>query len=280
MTSGRNAAISGAATPDRPYGTARRRRVAAGIGSTAARHRSDAGRHRLLDSTDIARQSAPIIHRAGGGQTTRWPAIPTVASTHRFGRADTQRRERGQRRAWLVALSTASRWRHTRRMSESRTAITASEHPVSTPDEPQRLKNAALAFGFWTLLALSYALSGGLSAISEGNPPNWSRALVWSLGNFWLWMALVPLIGWLGRRGAGDGWLRFCLVHVPAALGLALLQMLAHLVAFWYVSGPGRMPVHTCRNCRRCACSCSRTSCSIRSTRSPRWRWPTRCRRG
>jgi signal transduction histidine kinase len=130
-------------------------------------------------------------------------------------------------------------------MSESRTAIIANEHPVSTPAEPQRLKNRILAFGFWTLLALSYALSGGLSAISEGNPPNWSRALVWNLGNFWLWMALVPLIGWLGRRGAGDGWRRFCLVHVPAALGVALLQMLVHLLVFWYLSGPGRMPVHT-----------------------------------
>jgi len=109
----------------------------------------------------------------------------------------------------------------------------------------QRLKKPALAFGFWTLLALSYALSGGLSSISEGYPPGWARALTWNLSNFWLWMVLVPLVGWLGRQGAGGGWRRFCLVHLPAALAVALLQMLAHLVVFWYPSGSGHMPVHT-----------------------------------
>lgn len=107
------------------------------------------------------------------------------------------------------------------------------------------MRKWALAFGFWTLLALSYALSGGLSSISEGNPPGWLRALDWNLGNFWLWMLLVPLVAWLGRLGAGHGWRRFCLVHVPAALVVALAQMLAHLLAFWLLSGPGRMPVHT-----------------------------------
>lgn len=58
-------------------------------------------------------------------------------------------------------------------------------------------------------------------------------------------MALVPLVGWLGQQGAGQGWRRFCAVHVPAALVLALAQMLAHLVVFWNLCGPGRMPVHT-----------------------------------
>jgi len=120
----------------------------------------------------------------------------------------------------------------------------AREHRVTDHDTP-RTKTLALAFGFWTLLALSYALSSGLAAISEGYPPGWLRALSWNLGNFWLWMALVPLVGWLGRQGAGGGGRRFCLVHIPAALAVALLQMLAHLVVFWYLSGPGRMPVHT-----------------------------------
>lgn len=108
-----------------------------------------------------------------------------------------------------------------------------------------RLKTLALSFGFWTLLGLSYALSGGLSSISEGDPPNWLRNLVWNLGNFWLWMLLVPLVGWLGRRTAGRGWPRFFAVHVPAALALAVVQLLLHLVLFWTLCGPGRMPVHT-----------------------------------
>jgi sensor histidine kinase YesM len=106
-------------------------------------------------------------------------------------------------------------------------------------------KKHALAFVFWTGLALSYALSGGLSSISEGYPPNWLRALSWNLPNFWLWMALVPLVDWLGRRTAGHRWRRFLAVHVPASLGVALLQLLPHLVLFWNLSGPGRMEVHT-----------------------------------
>lgn len=106
-------------------------------------------------------------------------------------------------------------------------------------------KRLALGFGFWTLLALSYAFSSGLSSIGGGYPPNWLRALSWNLGNFWLWMALVPWIGWLGRHSAGGSWRRFFAVQVPASLGVALLQMLVHLVLFWYLSGPGRMQVHT-----------------------------------
>jgi signal transduction histidine kinase len=103
----------------------------------------------------------------------------------------------------------------------------------------------ALAFAFWTLLALSYTLSAGLSSISEGRPPGWGRALAWNLSNFWLWMALAPLVAWLGRQAAGAGWRRFCAVHVPAGLLVALAQMLVQLSLFWAVCGPGRMPVRT-----------------------------------
>lgn len=113
-----------------------------------------------------------------------------------------------------------------------------------TGHELTRPQKLALTFAFWTLLALSYALSGGLSSISEGQPPAWLRTLTWNLANFWLWMLLVPLVGWLARQGAG-GWRRFFMVHVPAALLLALTQMLMHLMAVWSLSGPGRMPVHT-----------------------------------
>jgi LytS/YehU family sensor histidine kinase len=102
----------------------------------------------------------------------------------------------------------------------------------------------ALVFAFWTLLALSYALSAGLSSISEGRSPEWFRALTWNLSNFWLWMALVPLIAWLGRQAAGAGWQRFCAVHVPASLLVALAQMFAQLSLFWVICGPGHMPAH------------------------------------
>ncbi|WP_225562044.1 histidine kinase [Rhodanobacter sp. DHB23] len=107
------------------------------------------------------------------------------------------------------------------------------------------MRGAVVAFGFWTLLALSYALSSGLSSIGEGNPPAWPRQLTWSLADYWLWMLLVPLVGWLGRQGATRGWRRFLAVHVPASLGVALAQLFAHLLLYWWLCGPGRMPVHT-----------------------------------
>lgn len=110
---------------------------------------------------------------------------------------------------------------------------------------PSRTRGLALAFGFWTLLALSYALSAGLSSISEGYPPTWPRQLTWNLVDFWLWMLLVPLVGWLGRQGATRDWRRFLAVHVPASLGVALAQLFTHLLLFWWLCGPGRMPVHT-----------------------------------
>lgn len=114
-----------------------------------------------------------------------------------------------------------------------------------TPTARALLQRLALAFTFWTLLALSYTLSSGLSSISEGHPPGWARALTWNLSNFWLWMALVPLVAWLGRRGTDGGWRRFCAVHVPAGLAVALVHMLVQLPLFWFLCGPGRMPVHT-----------------------------------
>ncbi|MGN2248478.1 sensor histidine kinase [Frateuria sp. GZRe14] len=118
--------------------------------------------------------------------------------------------------------------------------------PEDTLEIPPPARHAGLlAFGFWTLLALSYALSGGLSSISEGNDPDWTRALVWNAANFYPWMALVPLVGWLGRRSAGPGWNRFLALHIPAGLAIALAQTLLHLVVFWYACGPGRMPVAT-----------------------------------
>ncbi|MFC4763564.1 sensor histidine kinase [Dyella koreensis] len=108
-----------------------------------------------------------------------------------------------------------------------------------------RLGMPALMLGFWTLIALSYALSGGLSSISEGQVANWSRLLVWNFADFYLWMALVPLVAWLGRASAGRGWQRFAAVHVPASLLVALAQVLVHLTIYWTVCGPGRAPVST-----------------------------------
>jgi sensor histidine kinase YesM len=108
-----------------------------------------------------------------------------------------------------------------------------------------RRRSWLLGFGFWTLLALSYALSSGLSSLSEGHEAGWLRGLAWNLSDFWLWMLMVPLIGWLGRRSATLAWPRFLAVQISASLLLALLQMLLQLCVFWAICGPGRMPAHT-----------------------------------
>ena len=116
---------------------------------------------------------------------------------------------------------------------------------MSDSNRSSRLKSCTLAFAFWTVLALSYALSAGLSELAEGNPATWTRMVLWNLTNFWLWMLLVPVIARLGRLTAGCGWGRFCLVHVPASLATALGQTLARISLFWVLCGPRSPSVHT-----------------------------------
>jgi LytS/YehU family sensor histidine kinase len=69
--------------------------------------------------------------------------------------------------------------------------------------------------------------------------------VIWNLTNFWLWMLLVPAIGRLGRLTAGRGWGRFCLVHIPSSLALALGQTLARISVFWELCGSRQPAVHT-----------------------------------
>lgn len=116
---------------------------------------------------------------------------------------------------------------------------------MSASNRSSPLKSWALAFGFWTLLALSYALSAGLSELAEGNPATWTRMVIWNLTNFWLWMLLVPVIAWLGRLTAAAGWGRFWLIHVPASLGVAFGQTLLRISSFWTLCGPRQPSVHT-----------------------------------
>ncbi len=121
----------------------------------------------------------------------------------------------------------------------------ADEMPVSARTLPRRWVGPAAQLGLWTLLGASYTLSNGLSQISEGQAPHWWRIGVWNFADFYLWMLLVPLVGWLGRQAADGGWRRFAAVHVPAGLAVALAHLLVHLAIFWNLCGPGRAPVST-----------------------------------
>jgi two-component system, LytTR family, sensor kinase len=100
-----------------------------------------------------------------------------------------------------------------------------------------RLKTCSLAFAFWTLLAVSYAVSAVISSTSEGHPTSWLRSLSWYLLDFYLWMALTPLVSWLGRLGA-HGWHRFWMLHVPCSIVIASVQSAAMLSLYWWWFGP------------------------------------------
>ncbi|HJU26368.1 MAG TPA: histidine kinase, partial [Rhodanobacteraceae bacterium] len=107
----------------------------------------------------------------------------------------------------------------------------------------QRWRGLALAFGFWTLLALSFAVRMVVSAAAEGEALSWQRAFAWNLPNFYLWMLLTPLVGWLGRLTAGRGWPRFFALHVPAGAAIAFAQTTAMLAIYWPLRGPEAKPV-------------------------------------
>lgn len=101
-----------------------------------------------------------------------------------------------------------------------------------------RFKTWLLTFGFWTLLGASYALSAGLPQVYQHRPPRWVDQFTWYLISFWVWMLLVPLVAWLGRRTAARGWGRFFLVHIPAGLVVSLAQLLTLVSVFWLLRGP------------------------------------------
>lgn len=108
---------------------------------------------------------------------------------------------------------------------------------MSEPTRAHKLKVLSLAFGFWTVLALSYAVSSVLGGISEGHPVSWYRVLSWNLIDFYLWMALTPLVSWLGRAGA-HGWRRFWALHIPCSILVASLQSTVMLRLYFWWAGP------------------------------------------
>ena len=55
---------------------------------------------------------------------------------------------------------------------------------MSESARPQKWKVVSLAFGFWTMLALSYTVSTVVGGISEGQAVSWSRVLAWNLIDF------------------------------------------------------------------------------------------------
>jgi two-component system, LytTR family, sensor kinase len=145
---------------------------------------------------------------------------------------------------WCVAQEEKGEGTFTRRVIPAHCAIAATRGSVDTTGSevwvPRHTsspwtKRWALAFGFWTLLGVSYAISAGLSGMSGGGAVNWGRLFTWYLASFWLWMLLVPWIAWMGRQTVAKGWHRFCLVHVPASIAVSLAQVLVRVGVFWII---------------------------------------------
>ncbi|WP_430392033.1 sensor histidine kinase [Dyella sp. 20L07] len=137
----------------------------------------------------------------------------------------------------LQALSFIKHHAHTSPV-EGSTATNASEDNVFDQHLASRWKTWGWAFGFWTLLALSYTASAIISSRSEGEALAWSRPLTWNFANYYLWMLLTPWVAWLGRETSGRGWRRFWAVHVPSSLLLAGIQVSVLLLIYWQLCGP------------------------------------------
>jgi sensor histidine kinase YesM len=59
---------------------------------------------------------------------------------------------------------------------------------------------AALILGVWTLMGLLRATQVSLGYEMMGHVPSWWRLAIWQLLVFYVWVALTPVILWLGRR--------------------------------------------------------------------------------
>src|SRR5215467_230649 len=74
----------------------------------------------------------------------------------------------------------------------------------------------ALILGVWTLMALLRATQVSLGYEMMGHVPSWWRLVIWQLLVFYVWIALTPVIVWLGRRVKLERshWLRSLSLHL------------------------------------------------------------------
>jgi two-component system, LytTR family, sensor kinase len=82
-------------------------------------------------------------------------------------------------------------------------------------------------FGFWTVIGLSFASQFYLSSPKFGNAISWGQAVIWALGDWYVWAILSLPIIWLARNFplARGEWLRNGLIHLAASGLFSLLYM-------------------------------------------------------
>jgi two-component system LytT family sensor kinase len=104
-------------------------------------------------------------------------------------------------------------------------------------------RGVMIAFGFWTLLALTSSVAMQLAAMGEGEARSWQRTLAWNFPDFWSWMLLTPWIAWLGKAASRHGWARFFTIHIPLGLATAALHTLVLLLLYWEMHGTDKSAI-------------------------------------
>jgi len=102
------------------------------------------------------------------------------------------------------------------------------------------LKQLALVFGAWTLIALAGALSDAVFLHAVGAPVDWAAVLRRPLTEQWIWAALTPLVFWLSGRVplTRERLGRALALHAVFFVTLCL----AHCAIAAAVDGPMRVP--------------------------------------
>lgn len=120
--------------------------------------------------------------------------------------------------------------------------------PLELTDSRRAFRRGAMiAFGFWTLLALTSSVAMMLASISEGEARSWQRTLAWNFPDFWSWMLLTPWIAWLGKVASTRGWARFFTIHIPLGLATAALHTLMLLLLYWKMHGNDPSTINSLR---------------------------------
>ncbi len=110
---------------------------------------------------------------------------------------------------------------------------------VTNPARQLWLK-VSLAVAFWTLLGLAFASQFYFSSAQFGNPVSWSRALAYSLADWYVFAALSVPAMWLARRFPIERphRLRSALVHSIAGLAFSFAYMaMRAAIATWQAGG-------------------------------------------
>lgn len=133
---------------------------------------------------------------------------------------------------------------------------------IATPNQTDMLETArhrrrmatGLVFVFWTLMGLLHA---GQLYLGDGHEENsfalW-RLVVWHLSTGYVWVAMTPLILWLGNRFPIErsSWVKGLMVHLPASAiasaayiaAYTAITRLATIYPDWRITGFTNQYIH------------------------------------